>query len=81
MMHDCKKYFDRISEYLDGELDENICKQIEAHLSDCPECRNCINSLRKTIQLCKEGAQEEMPADIHERLKSALRDCFNQEYP
>ena len=42
MKEDCKKYFERISEYLDGELDDEICREIEAHLKECTECRECL---------------------------------------
>ena len=76
MMKDCNKYFKRISEYLDGELEDEICHEIETHLKDCPECRECLESLKKTIQLCKEGGDDEIPSDIRERLRSTLRDCF-----
>lgn len=77
MTEDCKEYFERISEYLDGELDEDICRKIDQHLQDCPECLECIDSLRRSIQLCKEAVKEEIPPDIRERLRSTLRDCFN----
>lgn len=77
MKEDCKKHFKRISEYLDGELDERACKEIEANLEKCPECLECLHSLKKSIQLCREAGEEEMPADIRERLRSNLRDCFS----
>lgn len=73
MKEDCKKYFERISEYLDGELDDDICHEIEAHLEECPDCRACLDSLKKTIQLCKEAVKEEIPPDIRERLRKNLR--------
>ncbi|UCF84834.1 MAG: zf-HC2 domain-containing protein [Desulfobacteraceae bacterium] len=78
MRKDCSKYFERISEYLDGELDEAIFLKMDRHLQDCPECRDCIDSLRKSIQLCKEAGKEEMPTDIRERLRSMLRDCISR---
>ena len=77
MREDCAKYFKRISEYLDGELDEQISRKIDRHLQDCPECQDCIDSLRISIQLCKEAGKEEMPADVRERLRSMLRDCIS----
>ena len=77
MREGCKKHFEGISEYLDGELDDRTCKEIEEHLKDCPECLECLDSLKKSIELCKEAGDEDMPADIHERLRSSIRDCFN----
>lgn len=78
MKEDCRKYFERISEYLDGELDDEICRKIEAHLEECPECRECLDSLKKTIQLCKEAGKEAIPSDIHERLRSNLRQLLKR---
>ena len=78
MSEECRKYFDRISEYLDGELEQDICHEIDEHIRECPECRRCIESLRKTVELCKEGAREELSDDAQERLKSALRECIER---
>lgn len=76
MKEDCKKHFKRLSEYLDGELDAQACNEIESDLEKCPECLECLYSLKRTIQLCKEAGEEEMPADIRDRLRSNLKDCF-----
>lgn len=78
MSKECRKYFNRISEYLDGELEDEICREIDAHLRECPECRRCIESLKKTVELCREGAREEIPQDAKERLNSALRECVEK---
>jgi RNA polymerase sigma-70 factor (ECF subfamily) len=76
MRRDCVKFFKKISEYLDGELDDKICNEIDAHLRQCPECSEHVDSLRKTIQLCKETAVEEMPTDIHDRIRSKIRELL-----
>ena len=76
MKEDCKKNFERISEYLDGELGPLDCQQIEQHLMECPECQDCFDALKKTIDLCRKSAREEIPGDMRERLRSKFRDCF-----
>jgi len=76
MKENCKHNFERISEYLDGELDHDACLQIEQHLKECPECRRCFEALEKTVLLCRKSANEEIPQDMRERLRSKLRDCF-----
>ena len=77
-MKKCKYYFDKMSEYLDGELGVNVCHEIEAHLKECPECRHCADSLKKTIQLCRETGKEKVPSEMRARLKSALQRCLNE---
>jgi len=74
MKRECKEHLQRISEYLDGELDSSICRQVEEHLAACPECRDCLESLRRTIQLCKEAAQQDIPPQAREHLRAVLRE-------
>ena len=35
----CREYKDVMMAYLDGELENEQIKQFQAHLKDCPECR------------------------------------------
>ena len=81
MKEACKKNFERISEYLDGELNQNVCQQIENHLKTCPECRSCVDALKKTVDLCKQSTREEIPQDMRNRLRNKLRECFGKEEP
>ena len=76
MKEECKKNFERISEYLDGELGPDDCQQIEQHLKECPECQDCFDALKKTIDLCRKSAREEIPEEMRKRLRSKLRDCL-----
>ncbi len=49
----CVKILERLSAYLDDELSGDICKEIRAHLGDCPNCEDFLDSLRHTVQLCQ----------------------------
>lgn len=42
-------FTDRLSDYLDGELDASGSAQIEAHLASCEECRKTLADLRLVI--------------------------------
>ena len=79
MNEECKKDFERLSEYLDGELNADTCREIENHLHDCPECKECVDSLRKSNDLCKKAAEEKITPEMKGRLRSALHDCFTSE--
>lgn len=78
MHEDCKALFEKISAYLDGELDGKTCEQISQHLEDCPECLNCFESLKKTVELCKNFPKEKISGEIHERLRATLRAYLNR---
>jgi len=69
---DCKKMLGELSDYIDGDLQEQLCKELEAHLIDCPNCRVMLDSLNKTVSICREGAEEPVPEDIQKCLQAAL---------
>jgi anti-sigma factor RsiW len=62
-----------LSEYVDGELDDDLCKEIENHLGECENCRIVVDTLRKTIYLYRETNESvDLPADIQQRLFQRL---------
>lgn len=73
-MADCKKMLGELSDYLDGELQEQLCKELEAHLADCPNCRIMLDSLNKTVSICREGAIEPVPDRLQQCLQDALKE-------
>lgn len=51
-MMTCKDCHRRMSDYLDGDLDESIKRDFDEHLKACPMCRNQVDdmqSLQKTL--------------------------------
>lgn len=61
-----------LSEYIDGELDESLCAEIERHLADCGNCQVMVDTLRKTVILYRENGQQAVPADAKARLYAVL---------
>ncbi len=62
----CRKVFAGLSDYLDGELDDFSCEEIETHLNGCEPCKKFLRSLEATIQRCQQS-----PADCPDREKAA----------
>lgn len=54
----CRKMFAGLSDYLDGELDDFSCQEIEAHLNGCEPCKKFLRSLQATIQSCRQSPAE-----------------------
>ncbi len=70
---DCKKLLGSLSEYVDGELDSELCKVLEQHLQDCDDCRIVVDTLRKTVYLYHAAKETEpLPVDIRQRLYKSL---------
>jgi anti-sigma factor RsiW len=69
----CRNLLSQLSEYIDGELDEAICAEIEQHLSDCADCQAVVNTLEKTIELYRTSTRAEVPPDVQTRLYKVLK--------
>ncbi|HUO15641.1 MAG TPA: sigma-70 family RNA polymerase sigma factor [Verrucomicrobiae bacterium] len=63
----CRKMFAGLSDYLDGELDDFSCEEIEAHLEGCEPCKKFLDSLKAAIQSCQNS-----PADCPDREETAI---------
>ena len=70
---DCLKLFERLSEYLDRELDDATCQEIEAHLGECPPCKVCMETLKRTVDLCRNLKQQKVPPDFSQRLQELIQ--------
>ncbi|MEJ2098549.1 MAG: zf-HC2 domain-containing protein [Desulfobacterales bacterium] len=64
----CLELFDKLSEYLDNELDEATCKKIEKHVKECVACFVCLQTLRRTVDLCKKTADRPVPRAFSKKL-------------
>jgi RNA polymerase sigma-70 factor (ECF subfamily) len=61
----CKAMFAELSDYLDEQLDDSLCEQLERHLDSCGPCRVFVASLEATIEQCRA-----LPADAPSRTKA-----------
>ena len=61
----CKAMFAELSDYLDEQLDDSLCEELERHFNDCAPCRVFMASLEATIEQCKTS-----PADGPSRNKA-----------
>jgi anti-sigma factor (TIGR02949 family) len=69
----CRQLLGSLSEYVDGELDDELCSVLEQHLESCENCRIVVDTLRKTVYLYHESTQDEtIPPDIRTRLYKSL---------
>ena len=79
-MKACSKYIQDIAGYIDGEIDETLCTQLEEHLKTCNNCRLMVDSLKQTVVLCREGKKESLPKEIESKLNSALKERWEKKF-
>ncbi len=70
---DCKRLLQQMNLHIDGELDPELCRQLEAHLKGCERCRIVLDTTRKTIDLFCDNDPVDLPEDVSLRLHQALR--------
>jgi putative zinc finger protein len=72
----CKEIFSSLSLYLDKELDDSLCKEINGHMSKCNPCKAFSNTLRNTVKLCGNFKPEEITkiqkVDLNKTLEREL---------
>lgn len=61
---DCGRVFALLSEYLDRELPAATCRELEEHFADCPECIQFVQSLKRSVALCRQFGRCQQPSSI-----------------
>ena len=58
-----------LSDYVDGDLAEPVCAEIERHMAGCERCRVVVDTLRKTVELYHITAEDPaLPTGVRQRL-------------
>jgi anti-sigma factor (TIGR02949 family) len=65
----CERLIQSLSEYIDGTLDDSLCRVLEEHLDGCEDCQIVYNTTLKTIDLFHaSGEKVELPEAVRTRL-------------
>ena len=70
----CEGLLGSLSDYVDGELGAELCRQIEKHIAECDDCRIVVDTTRKTIDLvhASNDPQTDLPDEVRNRLFKRL---------
>jgi anti-sigma factor RsiW len=78
-MMTCREQVELLADYLDGALDPEIARALEAHLDGCVSCLNFIKTYKATTVLVREMACEDVPEELMARLTSFLMAQIREE--
>jgi len=70
----CRRVFDLLSDYVDGELSPEDRASLMRHLQACPPCEEFLKTFETARSLCRESLMEKMPSELKERLRIFLRE-------
>ncbi len=79
-MAKCSQYIQNIADYIDGEIDQALCAQLEEHLKSCRNCRIMVDTLRQTVVLCRGGKKEPLPPQIEKKLNQSLKIKWDKKF-
>ncbi len=69
----CLAMFEKLSEYIDGELDHATCEKIKKHAEECVACFSCLETLKRTVALCKNVAEKPIPLELSRKLQAIIQ--------
>lgn len=70
----CESLRDCLYEHQAGELVVEVREQFDLHLVSCANCLHLVESYRHTIRLVRRLPSCELPKNVEERLRAALRE-------
>lgn len=73
----CKAMFAELSNYLDEQLDDSLCQELERHMDGCGPCQAFVATLEATIEQCRKPGMES-PAPATARLRLELMQKYQQ---
>jgi hypothetical protein len=74
----CRELFERLSEFVDGDLSQEICEEIRKHMEGCDPCVNFAKTLKSTADLCRRLPSQTMPPEVAGELHMLLSKHLRQ---
>jgi len=74
--HDCGQIVAMLSEYLDRELLPATCSEFDEHIKDCPECVQFLESLKRSMKICRQFGESQLLPAIDEGQMTRLRQAY-----
>jgi mycothiol system anti-sigma-R factor len=70
---DCSEILDRVFFFIDNELDQADCAEIQHHLDDCGPCLAKYNLERTVKSLVARSCTEVAPEGLRQRVMLSIR--------
>lgn len=74
----CREVFSQLSDYLNFELPPDACQEMESHIARCPPCIEFVESLRKTVELCRRYPPTELPDPLAKDARAQLLEAYRR---
>ena len=69
----CVEVWREVSNYLEGEISEELRERMQAHFDVCKHCTAVLDGVRNVVRLVGDGRIFEMPEGFSKRLYEKIR--------
>jgi anti-sigma factor (TIGR02949 family) len=69
----CKQFLQELNDFLDESLDPELRREIERHVTECPNCFVLCDTTKRTLRVFKGMEAHPVPAEVQQRLLQALQ--------
>ncbi|MEA1979449.1 MAG: zf-HC2 domain-containing protein [candidate division Zixibacteria bacterium] len=80
MSEKCLEYIADLNAFLDGDLPDELCIEIEKHVGECNNCKLMVDTLKMTVKLCREGKSEDLSPSLNDKLNILLKKKWNKKF-
>jgi mycothiol system anti-sigma-R factor len=70
---DCDEILERVYVFIDNELADADCREIQAHLDDCAPCLHAVDMERLVKALVARSCSERAPVELRRRVMFQIR--------
>lgn len=71
---ECRGVVEVVTDYVEGALSASDTLLIDRHLESCEGCRRYLRQMRITIETVGRLGEDDVPAEMRERLLAAFRE-------
>lgn len=73
--NECNRVLTHLNDYIDHKLSPELCDELEAHLSECENCRVVFDTLNKTLYLVHQLREQppQLPPAVEYRLFAVMK--------
>jgi anti-sigma factor (TIGR02949 family) len=68
----CSQFLEELSDYLDDDVQGDLRRELEKHVSECPNCWVMVDTTKKTLKIYRGLEPEPLPERLRARLMGAL---------
>jgi len=72
MKLDCKHIWRELSNYLEGDIPDEVRREVEAHVAQCRHCAALLDSTHNVLVLVADERRLELPLGFNARLRARL---------